>query len=68
MTRLWNFLKNDNGPNLGEKITIYPQVLTFFRNFNAVVLQRTAIKWTKVKNARAGRGQLSFLPSKYANL
>ena len=68
MTRLWNFLKNDNGPNLGEEITIYPQVLTFFRNFNAVVLQRTAIKWTKVKNASARRGKLSFLPSKYANL
>ena len=68
MTRLWNFLKNDNGLNLGEKITIYPQVLTFLRNFNAVVLQRTAIKWTKVRNARAGRAKLSFLPSKYANL
>ena len=68
MTRLWNFLKNDNGLNLREKITIYPQVLTFLRNFNAVVLQRTAINWTKKKNARAGRVKLSFLPSKYANL
>ena len=27
-----------------------------------------AKKWTKVKNARAGRAKLLFLPTKYANL
>ena len=36
--------------NLGEKMKIYPQV------------QTTAKKWTKVKNARAGRAKLLFCP------
>ena len=36
--------------------------------FHVVVLQTTAKKWTKVKNARAGRAKLLFLPTKYANL
>ena len=35
--------------------------------FYVVVLQTTAQKWTKVKNARAGRAKLLFLPTKYAN-
>ena len=52
---------------------IYPQVLTFFIKpktwlFHVVVLLTTATKWTKVKNARAGRAKLLFLPSEYANL
>ena len=55
------------------KMKIYPQVLTFFIKpktwlFHVVVLLSTATKWTKVKNARAGRAKLLFLPSKYANL
>ena len=50
----------------------YPQVLTFFIKpktwlFHVVVLLTTATKWTKVKNARAGRAKLLFLPTKYAN-
>ena len=36
--------------------------------FHVVVLLTTAKKWTKVKNARAGRAKLLFLPTKYANL
>ena len=57
---------------LGEKMKIYPQVLTFFIKpktwlFHVVVLLTTATKWTKVKNARAGRAKLLFLPTKYAN-
>ena len=52
---------------------IYPQVLTFFIKaqiwlFQVVVLLTTAKKWTKVKNARAGRAMLVFFPTKYANL
>ena len=44
---------------------IYPEVLTSFIKpqiwlFQVVVLQRTAKKWTKVKNARAGRSKLLF--------
>ena len=40
--------------NLGEKMKISPQVLTFFIRpqiwlFHVVVLQTTAKKWTKVK-------------------
>ena len=59
--------------NLGEKMKNYPQVLTFFikpqlRLFHVAVLLTTAKKWTKVKNARAGRAKLLFLPTKYANL
>ena len=57
---------------LGEKMKIYPQVLTFFIKpktwlFHVVVLLTTATKWTKVKNARAGRAKLLFLTTKYAN-
>ena len=59
--------------NLGEEMKVYPQVLTLFMNpqiwlFHVVVLLTTAKKWTKVKNARAGRAKLLFLPTKYANL
>ena len=59
--------------NLGEKLKIYPQVLTFFIklqiwSFHVVVLLTTAKKWTKIKNARAGRAKPLFLPTKYANL
>ena len=36
--------------------------------FHVAVLQTTAKKWTKVKNVRAGRVKLLFLPTKYANL
>ena len=35
--------------------------------FHVVVLLTTATKWTKVKNARAGRAKLLFSPIKYAN-
>ena len=57
---------------LGEKMKIYPQELTFFIKpktwlFHVVVWLTTAKKWTKVKNARAGRAKLLFLPTKYAN-
>ena len=57
---------------LGEKMKIYPQVLTFFIKpktwlFHVVVSLTTATKWTKVKNARAGRAKLLFLLTKYAN-
>ena len=58
-------------PNLGEKMKVYAQVLTSFINpwlFRAVVLQTVGKKWTKVKNARAGRAQLLLFPTKYANL
>ena len=49
--------------NLGEKMKNYPQVLTFFIKpqlclFHVAVLLTTAKKWTKVKNARAGRAKL----------
>ena len=59
--------------NLGDKMKIYPQVLMSFIKpgiwlFHFVVLQTTTKKWTKVKNARAGRAKLLFLPTKYANL
>ena len=52
---------------------IYLQMLTSFTNpqmwlFHVVVSQTTAKKWTEVKNARAGRAKLLFLPTKYANL
>ena len=54
---------------LGEKMKICPRILTFFIKpqnwlFHVVVLQKTAKKWTKVKNARAGRAKLLFLPTK----
>ena len=59
--------------NLGEKNEIYLQVLTFSIplqtwQFHVVALLTTAKKWTKMKNARAGRVKLLFLPTKYANL
>ena len=58
--------------NLGEKVKIYPEALTFSIKsqillFHAVVLLTAAKKWTKVKNARAGRAKILFLPTKYAN-
>ena len=59
--------------NLGQKMKTYPQVLTFFVKphiwlFHVAVLQTTAKKWTKVKNACAGHAKLLFLPNKFANL
>ena len=50
----------------------YLQVLTSFIKpkillFHVVVLQTTTKKWTKMKNARAERAKVLFLP-KYANL
>ena len=44
---------------------IYPQVLTFLITpqiclFHVAVLLTTAKKWTKVKNARAGRAKLYY--------
>ena len=51
--------------NLGMKMKNYPQVLPFVIKlqiwlFHVVVLQTTAQKWTKVKDARAGRAKLLF--------
>ena len=48
--------------NLGEKMTFFikPQIWLF----HVVVLLTTAKKWTKVKNASAGRAKLLFLPTK----
>ena len=57
--------------NLGLKMKIYPQVQTLFiktQIFHVVVLLTTAKKWTKVKNTRAGRAKLLFVPTKYASL
>ena len=58
---------------LGEKMKIYPQVLTFFIKpqillFNVVVLLKAAKKWTKVKSAPVGHAKLLFLPTKHANM
>ena len=55
--------------DLGERMKIYPQMLTFFikPQFHVVVLLTTAKKWTKVKHARAERAKLLFLP-KHAHL
>ena len=55
-----------------KKMKIYPQLVTFVIKpqiwlFYVVFLQTTAQKWTKVKNARAGRAKLLFLPTKYTN-
>ena len=55
--------------NLGEQLKIYLQVLTSSIKpqiwlFHVVVLLMTANKWTKVKNARAERAKLLFLPNK----
>ena len=59
--------------NLGKKMKIYPEVLTLLITpqinlCHVVVLLTMAKKWTKVKNAHAGRAKLLFLPTKYANL
>ena len=59
--------------NLGEKMKIYPRVLTFFIKpqiwlFHIVVLLTTAKKWTRVKNAPVEGAKLSLLCTKYANL
>ena len=53
--------------NLGEKMKIYPQVLTSLIKpriwlFLVVVLQTTAKKWTKMKHASAGCAKLLFCP------
>ena len=58
--------------NLGQNMK-KKKNLTFFTKpqfwlFHVAVLQSTAKKWTKVKNVRAGRVKLLFLPTKYANL
>ena len=55
------------GLKLGEKMKIYPQVLTFFINpqiwlFHVVVLLTTAKRRAKVKRERAGHAKLLFLP------
>ena len=68
-----SFPKNDTRLNLEEKMKKYLQVLTSLIKpqiwlFHVVVLLTTAKKWTKVKNARAGRAKLLFFPTKYANL
>ena len=57
--------------NLGQNMK--KKYLTSFTKpqfwlFHVAVLQTTAKKWTKVKNVRAGRVKLLFLPTKYANL
>ena len=59
--------------NLGAKMKIYPQVLPSSIKsqiwlFHVVVSLTTAMKLTKVKNARAEREKLLFLFTKYANL
>ena len=46
------------------KSLVKPQIWPF----HVVVLQTTAKKWTKVENARAGRAEILFLATKYANL
>ena len=53
--------------NFGEKMKIYPQVLTFFKKpqiwlFHLVDLQTTTKKRTKAKKARSGCAKLLFLP------
>ena len=76
MTRVWYFLKNDTGRN-GAKFRAENENLPSSADtphkpqiwlFHDAVLQPTAKKWTKVKNARAGRAKLWLLPTKYANL
>ena len=57
---------------LGEKMKVYPQLLTFFIKpqiwlFHVAVLLTTAKKWTKVKNAGTERAKLLFLSTKYEN-
>ena len=42
--------------NLGETLSIKPQTW----QFHVVVLQTTAKKWTKMKNARAQRAKLRY--------
>ena len=59
--------------NLGEKnenLSPGADVLHNTSNlvFHVVALLTTAKKWTKMKNARAGRAKLLLLPTKYANL
>ena len=49
--------------NFGENMKIYLPMLTFSIKpqiwlFYVVVLQTTAKKWTKLKNARVGRAKL----------
>ena len=49
--------------NLGQKMKMYPQAIKpQIWLFHVVVLLTTAKKWTKVKNTRAGRAKLLFLP------
>ena len=52
--------------NLGENMKIYVQVLTSSIKSkiwlsHVLVLLTTAKKWTKIRNARAGRAKLLFL-------
>ena len=64
---IWQGCGSSSKNNLGEKIKIYPQVLTFLITpqiwlFPVFVLLTTTKKWTKVKNARAGLAKPSFCP------
>ena len=55
--------------NLGEKNeNLSPSDVPQTWLFRVVALLTTAKKWTKMKNARAGRAKLLFLPTKYANV
>ena len=57
---------------LGEKMKTNLQVLTLSMKPQIwqfhVVLQTTAKKWTKMKNARAEGAKLLFLRTKYTNV
>ena len=55
--------------NLGEKNeNLSPSANVLHNTSNVVALLTTAKKWTKMKNARAERAKLLFLPTEYANL
>ena len=58
--------------NIEEKMKLYHQVLKSFLKPQIwlfhVVLLTLAKKWTKVKNAHAGRARVLFLPTEHANL
>ena len=59
--------------NLEEKNENLSPGADVLHNTSNLVISRcflltTAKKWTKMKNARAGRAKLLFLPTKYANL
>ena len=59
--------------NLGEKNENLSPGADVVHNTSNLVLSRCCFaddgkEWTKMKNARAGRAKLLFLPTKYANL